>query len=128
MVDEPTRATTDRMSSEPSPMPRTRPTNRKPTVTANKTHKTDIAMSESRALPVIGIGSVLMNIIAGRKEDDMCEDCKVVRPEIRAREVLKGCLSQMPSYPTQIPSGFSLVALTVATWLGEKGMCSPAVR
>ena len=45
-----------------------RPRSRKPTVIANITHSTAIAMSESRALPVIGMDSVLMNMIAGRKE------------------------------------------------------------
>lgn len=42
--------------------------NRNTTVTANRTHSTAIAMSESRALPVMGKGSVLMNMIADGKK------------------------------------------------------------
>jgi hypothetical protein len=34
---------------------------------AKRNHNTEIAMSESRALPVMGMGSVLMNMIAGRE-------------------------------------------------------------
>lgn len=63
-----TKATADRMSSRPRPIPRIRPRNRKPTTIANKIHNNEIAMSESRALPVMGMGSVLMNMIAGKKK------------------------------------------------------------
>lgn len=74
-----TKATTDRMSSRPRPTPRIRPISRKPTVVANTTHSTDIAMSESRALPVMGMGSVLMNaMIAGREEEGNAKTVEVM--------------------------------------------------
>lgn len=64
-----TKAQAERTSSKPSPIPRNRPANRKATVMANKTHSTAMAMSESRALPVMGKGSVLVSMIAGDKKD-----------------------------------------------------------
>lgn len=89
ILDQLTKATTDRISSRPRPIPRIRPTNRKPTVTANKTHRTEMAMSESRALPVIGMGSVLVNIIAGRKDEGSVKNGEVVRSGTGAHVVLK---------------------------------------
>lgn len=78
------------MSSRPSPIPRIRPRTRKPTVVAKTIHNTEMAMRESRALPVMGMGSVLMNgMIAGRQQEEgNAKIVEVMRASSRSPVVL----------------------------------------
>lgn len=48
------------MSSGPMPIPRIRPSSRKPTTIPKSTHRHAMAMSESRALVVMGTSSRAM--------------------------------------------------------------------
>lgn len=78
-----TKATAERTSSRPRPIPRILPANRKATVMANKTHSTAMAMSESRALPVMGKGSVFVSMIAG---DKAAGDAKTMEGMIASKQ------------------------------------------